>query len=90
MRESSRSPPAAGPSSVAAINLHSVEEMVRIDHRFTDKLSVFGHYIQDSAMQTFGTTMWSGDNMPSIGNTFGNPSRTITWCMPPTRSIQTC
>ena len=50
------------------------EEIVRIDHRFTDKFSVFGHYIQDSAMQTFGTTMWSGDNMPSIGNTFVNPS----------------
>jgi hypothetical protein len=50
------------------------EEIVRIDHRFTDKLSVFGHYIQDHAMQTYGTTMWSGDNMPSVGNTFGNPS----------------
>ena len=50
------------------------EEIVRIDHRFTDKLSVFGHYIQDSANQTYGTTMWSGDNLPSIGNTFGNPS----------------
>ena len=50
------------------------EEIVRIDHRFTDKLSVFGHYIQDHAAQTYGTTMWSGDNMPSVGNTFGNPS----------------
>jgi hypothetical protein len=50
------------------------EEIVRIDHRFTDKLSVFGHYINDHADQTYGTTMWSGDNMPSIGNTFGNPS----------------
>ena len=50
------------------------EEIVRIDHRFTDKFSVFGHYIQDSADQNYGTTMWSGDNMPSVGNTFGNPS----------------
>ena len=50
------------------------EEIVRIDHRFTDKFSVFGHYINDHADQTYGTTMWSGDNMPSIGNTFGNPS----------------
>jgi Carboxypeptidase regulatory-like domain len=50
------------------------EEIVRIDHRFTDKFSVFGHLILDQATQTFGTTMWSGDNMPSIGNTFGNPS----------------
>jgi len=50
------------------------EEIVRIDHRFNDKFSVFGHLILDQATQTFGTTMWSGDNMPSIGNTFGNPS----------------
>jgi Carboxypeptidase regulatory-like domain len=51
------------------------EEIVRVDHTFTDKVSVFGHLILDHAQQTFGTTMWSGDNMPSIGNTFGNPSR---------------
>lgn len=50
------------------------EEIVRLDHTFTDKFSVFGHLILDHAMQTYGTTMWSGDNMPSIGNTFGNPS----------------
>ncbi|HEX7894384.1 MAG TPA: carboxypeptidase regulatory-like domain-containing protein, partial [Terriglobales bacterium] len=50
------------------------EEIVRVDHTFTDKFSVFGHFIADQAQQTFGTTMWSGDNMPSIGNTFGNPS----------------
>jgi len=50
------------------------EETVRLDHTFTDKFSVFGHLILDHAIQTYGTTMWSGDNMPSIGNTFGNPS----------------
>ena len=50
------------------------EEIARLDHTFTDKLSVFGHFILDHAQQTFGTSMWSGDNMPSIGNTFGNPS----------------
>ena len=50
------------------------EEIVRLDHTFTDKFSVFGHLILDHAIQTYGTSMWSGDNMPSIGNTFGNPS----------------
>src|SRR6185437_9398532 len=35
---------------------------------------VFGHFIADQAVQTFGTTMWSGDNVPSIYNTFNNPS----------------
>jgi len=50
------------------------EEIARIDHQFSDKFSVFGHWISDQAMQTFGTTMWSGDNVPTVGNTFGNPS----------------
>ena len=50
------------------------EEIVRIDHTFSDKFSMFGHFIADSAVQTYGTTMWSGDNSPSVGNTFSNPS----------------
>jgi Carboxypeptidase regulatory-like domain len=50
------------------------EEIVRIDHTFNDKFSVFGHYIADQAIQTFGETMWSGDTSPSVGNTFNNPS----------------
>ncbi len=54
------------------------EELVRIDHQFSDKFSIFGHWISDQAMQTFGTTMWSGDNVPSVGNTFGNPSYSTT------------
>jgi len=50
------------------------EEIARIDHQFTDKFSVFGHWISDQAAQTYGQTMWSGDNSPSVGDTFGNPS----------------
>ncbi len=50
------------------------EEVVRADHRFNDKFSVFGHFIAEQISQSFGTTMWSGDNVPTIGNTFGNPS----------------
>ena len=50
------------------------EEIARIDHQFTDKFSVFGHFIADQSLQTFGTTMWSADNVPTVGNTFDNPS----------------
>ena len=50
------------------------EEIVRIDHQFNDKVSIFGHWVSEQITQTFGTTMWSGDNVPTIGNTFGNPS----------------
>jgi len=50
------------------------EEIARIDHQFSDKFSVFGHWISDQAAQTYGTTQWSGDNVPTVYNTFGNPS----------------
>ena len=35
---------------------------------------MFGHWISEQVSQTYGTTQWSGDNVPSIANTFGNPS----------------
>jgi hypothetical protein len=50
------------------------EEVVRIDHQFNDKFSVFGHFVSEQISQTFGTSMWSGDNVPTAANTFGNPS----------------
>jgi len=50
------------------------EEIARVDHQFSDKVSIFGHWVSEQILQTYGTTMWSGDNVPSIGNTFGNPS----------------
>ena len=50
------------------------EEIVRIDHTFNDKFSVFGHYIAEAANQNLATSMWSGDNMPTIGTNFKNPA----------------
>jgi hypothetical protein len=50
------------------------DENLRIDHHFTDKFTVFGHLIAEQITQGYTTTMWSGDNVPSIGNTFGNPT----------------
>ena len=50
------------------------EEIARVDHTFNDKFSIFGHWVSEQISQGFGTTMWSGDNVPTIGNTFGNPS----------------
>lgn len=50
------------------------EEIVRIDHNFTDKFSVYGHFVAEQINQDIATTMWSGDNVPSVSNTFGNPS----------------
>ncbi|MBV8811040.1 MAG: TonB-dependent receptor, partial [Acidobacteriaceae bacterium] len=50
------------------------EEIVRIDHRFNDKFSIFGHWVDEQITQTYGTAQWSGDNVPTVGDTFGNPS----------------
>jgi Carboxypeptidase regulatory-like domain len=50
------------------------EEIVRIDHSFNSKFSIFGHWISEQISQGYGTSQWSGDNVPSVGDTFGNPS----------------
>jgi hypothetical protein len=50
------------------------EEIVRIDHNFSSKFSVFGHFIDEQVSQGFATSQWSGDNVPTVGDTFGNPS----------------
>jgi len=51
------------------------EEIVRVDHQFNNKFSVYGHFLAEQIAQNFGTSMWSGDNVPTASNTFGNPSR---------------
>src|SRR5690349_17231240 len=50
------------------------EEIVRIDHNFTSKFSVFGHFVAEQISQGYATAQWSGDNVPTVGDTFGNPS----------------
>ena len=60
-----------GPSSVPT-NLK--EEVVRIDHNFNSKFSVFGHFIAEQVTQGYSISQWSGANVPTVGDTFGNPS----------------
>ena len=50
------------------------EEITRVDHNFSDKFQIFGHFVAEQISQGFGTTQWSGDNVPTISNTFNNPS----------------
>src|SRR5215469_14775361 len=50
------------------------EEVVRIDHNFNSKLTIFGHFIAEQVSQSFGVSQWSGANVPTVGDTFGNPS----------------
>jgi Carboxypeptidase regulatory-like domain len=58
----------------ANVPTHVKEEIVRVDHQFTTKFSVYGHFLAEQIAQNFGTSMWSGDNVPTASNTFGNPS----------------
>jgi len=50
------------------------EEIARIDHQFTSKFSVFGHWVSEQVSQTYGTAQWVPDNVPTVFDTFGNPS----------------
>jgi hypothetical protein len=50
------------------------EEIVRIDENVNDKFTIFGHFVAEQISQTYGTSQWSGDNVPSVYNSFGNPS----------------
>src|SRR6185503_10967249 len=50
------------------------EEVARIDHNFSSKFSIFGHFIAEQVSQGFGVSQWSGANVPTVGDTFGNPS----------------
>ncbi|MGA2599352.1 MAG: carboxypeptidase regulatory-like domain-containing protein [Bryobacteraceae bacterium] len=50
------------------------EELFRIDHQFSDKFWIFGHFVSEQISQTYGTSLWSGDNVPTVGSVFGNPA----------------
>jgi hypothetical protein len=50
------------------------EEIIRVDHNFSSKFSVFGHFVDESVGQTFGTSLWNTSNTPVQGTFFGNPS----------------
>jgi len=68
--------PTSGANFIGGNNVPTMvrEEIVRVDHTFNSKFSVFGHWASDHISQNYGTTMWGADNVPSIGNTFGNPA----------------
>jgi hypothetical protein len=50
------------------------EEITRVDHAFNDKFSLFGHWISEQVSQTDIPTRWSGANVPTASDVFGNPS----------------
>jgi len=50
------------------------EELVRIDHNFSDKVRFFGHFIHDSWSTETATPLWgNGASFPSVGTNFVGP-----------------
>ena len=49
-------------------------KIVRIDHQFTDKLSLMGDFIYDSSANQYATTLWGNSTYPSIGTLLTAPS----------------
>ena len=64
------------------------EEVVRIDHRISDKLNLMGHYIDERANQVSPLSQWSGQTFPTLGTTQISPSFSavarLTWTISPT------
>ena len=50
------------------------EEAARVDHTFTDKLSVMSHLIYDSGHQTVPTPAWTGTTFTTLGSVEDVPS----------------
>jgi hypothetical protein len=50
------------------------EDVVRIDHDFTPKLHLMGHWIHDQMSQTIIPSEWSGSSYDTVGTQFANPS----------------
>ncbi len=62
--------------TTAPTPLNVRDDVVRIDHRVTDKWQILGHYIHDSVTQAQGGPMlgWSGGSYNTITSTVNNPS----------------
>ncbi len=75
-------------SRAAPVPTNLREEIVRIDHRFNDKLALMGHLIYDSSDQSYATSLWSNDTYPTVGTILTAPSYstviTLTHSISPT------
>lgn len=70
------------------------DDVVRIDHRITDKWQILGHYIHDSVTQTQGGPMlgWSGGSYNTITSVVNNPANSaaikLTGTISPTLLVE--
>ncbi len=61
-------------NSAPAQPTHWREELVRVDHNFSDNIRIFGHYIHDSWNTITPTPLWgNGASFPTIQTAFNGP-----------------
>jgi hypothetical protein len=60
----------------ASLPIDVRDDVVRVDHRITDKYQLLAHYLHDSVSQAFPAPMvgWSTGSWPTISSTLNNPS----------------
>ena len=64
-------------SSVPApTNVH--EDVIRIDHKISEKLQLMGHYLHDSVTQDIFPPLWGDSSYPTVGTLLQNPSWSST------------
>ncbi len=63
-------------TSTAVNPITASEEIVRIDHKITDKWQILGHYIHDSVTQGYpdADLGWNWESYNTISSTLSNPS----------------
>lgn len=49
------------------------QELVRVDHDFSDHVKLMVHYIHDSVFEHYPNTLWWGGNLPTITSTANTP-----------------
>ncbi|HME09256.1 MAG TPA: carboxypeptidase regulatory-like domain-containing protein [Bryobacteraceae bacterium] len=58
----------------AGVPTYLDEEILRVDHQFSDKFRLFGHFVLEHSTATSEGAMWSGDSNPPVTTVFANPS----------------
>lgn len=61
-------------SQAAPVPTDLREEIVRIDHQFTDNLAIMGHLIYDSSQNNYATSLWASSTYPTVGTLLTAPS----------------
>jgi hypothetical protein len=69
-------PPTNGDSFIGGNNLPTNvrEEIVRVDENISDRFTIYGHLVAEQISQSYGTTIFSPENVPTTGTNFGNPA----------------